>query len=58
MDILDPFPIDLGQLKFMFVVVYYFIKWVKVDALVNITAANILNLKETSCQGTQSVNLL
>ena len=36
-DILGPFPITLGQRKFMLVAIDYFTKWVEVEPLANIT---------------------
>lgn len=43
MDILGPFPLALGKLKFLIVLVDYFIKWIKVEALVKIRMANTSN---------------
>lgn len=37
MDILGPFPISKGQVKFLIVVVDYFTKWIEVERLTSIT---------------------
>lgn len=41
-DIVGPFPIALAQKKFLLVVVDYFSKWVKAEALEHITEGDIL----------------
>ncbi|CAI8593329.1 unnamed protein product [Vicia faba] len=41
MDILGPFPVAPGQLKFLFVAVDYFTKWVETEAMVQITAKRV-----------------
>lgn len=41
MDILGPFPLAQGQMKFSIVTVNYFAKWIKVKALAKITATNL-----------------
>jgi len=41
MDILGPFLKAIGQRKYLFVVVDYSTKWIKVDAVVSITAAEV-----------------
>ncbi|XP_020229889.1 uncharacterized protein LOC109810756 [Cajanus cajan] len=41
MDILGPFPIAKGQLKFLIVGIDYFIKWIEAEPLVRITATNV-----------------
>nr|KYP33730.1 Transposon Ty3-I Gag-Pol polyprotein [Cajanus cajan] len=40
-DILGPFPLAKGQCKFLVVVVDYFTKWIEVELLATITAANV-----------------
>nr|KYP62971.1 Uncharacterized protein Mb2253c family [Cajanus cajan] len=41
MDILGPLPVAKGQLKFLIVGIDYFTKWIEVEALAKITAANV-----------------
>jgi len=41
MDILGPFPLALGQLKFLVVAVDYFTKWIKAKPLSAISSAKI-----------------
>nr|KYP64489.1 Pol polyprotein [Cajanus cajan] len=41
MDILGPFPVAKGQLKFLLVGIDYFTKWIEAEALAKITAANV-----------------
>nr|KYP41011.1 Uncharacterized protein Mb2253c family [Cajanus cajan] len=41
MDILSPFPIAKGQLKFLIVGINYFTKWIEAKALAKITAVNV-----------------
>ncbi|XP_020202196.1 uncharacterized protein LOC109787995 [Cajanus cajan] len=40
-DILNPFPLAKGQCKFLVVAVDYFTKWIEVELLATITAANV-----------------
>ncbi|RDX77430.1 Tf2-9, partial [Mucuna pruriens] len=40
-DILGPFPIALGQLKFLIIVVDYFTKWVEADPVATISAERV-----------------
>lgn len=40
-DILDPFPLATGQLKFLIVAVQYFTKWVEIDDVPQITAERV-----------------
>lgn len=42
MDILNPFVPDPIQIKYLIEEVDYFTKWIEVEAMENITAANIL----------------
>nr|KYP69279.1 Gypsy retrotransposon integrase-like protein 1 [Cajanus cajan] len=41
MDILGPFPVAKGQLKFLLVGIDYFTKWIEAEALAKITSANV-----------------
>nr|KYP73811.1 hypothetical protein KK1_006467 [Cajanus cajan] len=41
MDILGPFPLAKGQLKFLLVAVDYFTKWIEACPLAKITAKNV-----------------
>nr|KYP53981.1 Pol polyprotein [Cajanus cajan] len=41
MDILGPFPVAKGQLKFLLIAIDYFTKWIEAEALAKITAANV-----------------
>nr|KYP60035.1 hypothetical protein KK1_015482 [Cajanus cajan] len=41
MDILDPFPLAKGQVKFLLVAIDYFTKWIEVIPLAKITAENV-----------------
>nr|KYP36265.1 Pro-Pol polyprotein [Cajanus cajan] len=41
MDILGPFPIAKGQLKFLIVGIDYFTKWIEAEPLVRITTTNV-----------------
>nr|KYP59088.1 hypothetical protein KK1_014516 [Cajanus cajan] len=41
MDILGPFPLAKGQLKFLLVAIDYFTKWIEVCPLAKITTENI-----------------
>nr|KYP37173.1 Pol polyprotein [Cajanus cajan] len=41
MDILGPFPLVKGQLKFLLVAVDYFTKWIEACPLAKITAENV-----------------
>ncbi|RDX62670.1 Tf2-9, partial [Mucuna pruriens] len=41
MDILGPFPVAPGQLKFLFVAVDYFTKWVEAESVATITAERV-----------------
>lgn len=41
MDILGPFPLALGKLKFVIMVVNYFTKWIEAGALAKIITINI-----------------
>ena len=41
MDILGSFPMAMGQHKYLFVVMDYYIKWVEVEAVVSITTAMV-----------------
>ena len=43
LDIMGPFPTGIRQLKFLVVDIDYFTKWVKAEALANITEKNIQN---------------
>nr|KYP41535.1 Transposon Ty3-I Gag-Pol polyprotein [Cajanus cajan] len=40
-DILGPFPVAKGQVKFLLVVVDYFTKWIEAESLASISAANV-----------------
>ena len=40
-DLLGPFPIALGQLKYLIVVIEYFMKWIEAKPLATISARNI-----------------
>lgn len=40
-DILDPFPIARGQVKFLLVAVDYFTKWIEAEPLARITASQV-----------------
>jgi len=40
-DILGPFPKAMGQQKYLFVIVDYFTKWVKAEAITSITATEV-----------------
>jgi len=40
-DIVEPFPLDRGQLKFLIVGVDYFTKWIKVEAFTKITVERV-----------------
>nr|KYP71885.1 Pol polyprotein [Cajanus cajan] len=41
MDILGPFPVAKGQLKFLIVGIDYFTKWIEAEPLARITATNV-----------------
>ena len=43
LDILDPFPLDTRQMKFLVVSIGYFTKWVEAEPLSNITQQNVKN---------------
>jgi len=40
-DILGPFPVSVGQLKFIMVAIDYFIKWIEAEPLTTITVERI-----------------
>lgn len=48
MEIIFPFSSGPGQLKFIFMEVKYFTKWIEVDALSKITPTNILKFFKRS----------
>jgi len=41
-DILGPFPITVGQFKFIVVVIEYFTKWIEVEPLTTITTEKMV----------------
>jgi len=41
MDILGSLPKAMGQCKYLFVIVDYFINWIEAEAIVSITAAEV-----------------
>lgn len=42
LDILSPFTLEPEQLKYLIVVIDYFTKWIRAEALSNITETNVL----------------
>lgn len=43
LDIMEPFPMAIQQLKFLVVGIDYFTKWVEVEPLATITEKNVQN---------------
>ncbi|XP_015969628.1 uncharacterized protein LOC107493066 [Arachis duranensis] len=51
MDILGPFPISPGQVKFLLVAIDYFTKWIEAQPLAKITSDKALKKKLTEAKG-------
>jgi len=43
MDILDPFPLAKGQVKFLIVAIDYFTKWIEAELIATIIARQVQN---------------